>query len=49
MLYVVMLGGRHPRASIEVHDVVFAQGDSLEQLYPELRNAWFGSLKGLRG
>lgn len=47
MLYVVMLGGRHPRASIEVHDVVFAQGDSLEQLYPELRTAWFGSLKGL--
>ena len=47
MLYVVMLGGRHPRASIEVHDVVFAQADSLEQTYPQLRNAWFGSLSGL--
>ncbi|HDS1737198.1 DUF1543 domain-containing protein [Pseudomonas sp. BP8] len=47
MLYVVMLGGRHPRASIEVHDVVFAQADSLEQAYPQLRNAWFGSAKGL--
>lgn len=47
MLYVVMLGGRHPRASIEVHDVVFAHGDSLEQLYPQLRNAWFGSPNGL--
>ncbi|MQG95606.1 DUF1543 domain-containing protein [Pseudomonas sp. MN1F] len=47
MLYVVMLGGRHPRASIEVHDVVFAQAESLEQAYPQLRQAWFGSLTGL--
>lgn len=47
MLYVVMLGGRHPRASIEVHDVLFAHADSLEQTYPHLRQAWFGSPKGL--
>jgi hypothetical protein len=47
MLYVVMLGGRHPRANIEVHDVVFAEAGSLEQTYPQLRNAWFGSPKGL--
>ncbi|PWB35122.1 DUF1543 domain-containing protein [Pseudomonas sp. SDI] len=47
MLYVVMLGGRHPRASIEVHDVVFAQADSLDQAYPQLRQAWFGSHAGL--
>ena len=30
MLFVVMLGGKHPRAKIEVHDVVFAVADSLE-------------------
>ncbi|HEK1768985.1 TPA: DUF1543 domain-containing protein [Pseudomonas putida] len=47
MLYVVMLGGRHPRASIEVHDVVFAHADTLDQTYPQLRSAWFGSPKGL--
>ncbi|AOE61152.1 DUF1543 domain-containing protein [Pseudomonas corrugata] len=47
MLYVVMLGGRHPRASIEVHDVVFTQADSLEHAYPQLRQAWFGSQAGL--
>lgn len=47
MLYVVMLGGRHPRANIEVHDVVFAQADSLQQIYPQLRNAWFGSPSGV--
>ena len=47
MLYIVMLGGRHPRARIEVHDVVFAQADTLEQLHPQLREAWFGSAEGL--
>ena len=47
MLYIVMLGGRHPRASIEVHDVVFVQGSALAPLYPDLRRAWFGSPKGL--
>jgi hypothetical protein len=29
-LFMVMLGGRHVRANTEVHDVVFAVGDSLE-------------------
>ncbi|NIF24910.1 DUF1543 domain-containing protein [Pantoea sp. Tr-811] len=47
MLYIVMLGGRHPSAKIEVHDVLFAHADSLEQAYPQLRSAWFGSAKGL--
>ncbi|WP_312933236.1 DUF1543 domain-containing protein [Pseudomonas sp.] len=47
MLYVVLLGGRHPRASIEVHDVLFAQADTLAHTYPQLRASWFGSLKGL--
>lgn len=47
MLYVVMLGGRHPGAKIEVHDVLFVQADSLEQAYPQLRSAWFGAAKGL--
>ena len=47
MLYVVMLGGRHPGAKIEVHDVVFALADTFEQAYPQLRQAWFGSPKGL--
>ncbi|MBK5005311.1 DUF1543 domain-containing protein [Pseudomonas sp. S60] len=47
MLYVVMLGGRHPGAKIEVHDVVFAQAETLQHTYPQLRDAWFGSLQGL--
>ena len=46
-LFVVMLGGRHARANTEVHDVVLAAGDSLEEVYPQLKNAWFGEQKGL--
>lgn len=47
MLFVVMLGGKHPRAKIEVHDVVFAVADTLEAAYPQLRADWFGSPKGM--
>lgn len=47
MLYVVMLGGKHPAAKIEVHDVVFALGDSLADCYPQLRANWFGQAIGL--
>ena len=46
-LFIVMLGGRHARANTEVHDVVLAVGNSLEEVYPQLKNAWFGEQKGL--
>ena len=46
-LFIVMLGGRHARANTEVHDVVLAVGDSLEEVYPQLKNAWFGEPQGL--
>ena len=42
-----MLGGKHPSAHIEVHDVVFAVGDSLSDLYTQLKQQWFGAAKGL--
>lgn len=47
MLFVVMLGGTHPRAKIEVHDVAFVVADSLEAAYPQLRQSWFGNPRGL--
>ncbi|OWP71061.1 DUF1543 domain-containing protein [Pseudomonas sp. K2I15] len=47
MIFVVMLGGRHPRAKIEVHDIAFVVSDSLEDAYPQLRQSWFGSPVGL--
>ncbi len=46
MLFIVMLGGKHPRARIEVHDVAFAVADTLQATYPQLRQAWFGSQAG---
>ncbi|MCD7097942.1 DUF1543 domain-containing protein [Stenotrophomonas sp. MMGLT7] len=46
MLFVVMLGGKHPAAKIEVHDVVFASGDNLQAVYPQLKRQWFGQPHG---
>jgi hypothetical protein len=47
-LYAVLLGGRTKGCHIELHDVVFVIGASLEELYPQLVNKWFGDTsKGL--
>lgn len=46
-LFMVMLGGHHARANTEVHDVVMVIGESLSELSPQLKQAWFGELKGL--
>ena len=45
MLFAVMLAGKHPRAKVEVHDVVCVVADSVEQAYPQVRDGWFGSPK----
>lgn len=42
-----MLGGRHARANTEVHDVVLAVGETLQEVYPQLKHAWFGEQQGL--
>jgi hypothetical protein len=47
MLFVVMLGGRHPQAKIEVHDVAFSFAKDICETYPFLRKSWFGSPDGL--
>ncbi len=44
---MVMLGGRHAKANTEVHDVVMALGESLSEVIPQLKQAWFGESKGL--
>src|SRR5579864_6487407 len=41
-LYAVMLGGQATGCNIELHDIVFAVGESLEDIYPKLVNKWFG-------
>ena len=41
-LFAVMLGGRAQGCHIELHDVVFVVGPTLEASYPALLNKWFG-------
>lgn len=43
-LYAVYLGGRADRCNIELHDVVFVVGSSIEETYPLLAKKWFGNL-----
>lgn len=47
MLFAVLLGGKHPQAKIEVHDIAFVVADTLEAAYPQLRQQWFGNSKGV--
>ena len=46
-LYVVMLGGRAEGCRIELHDVAFAVGESLEATHQQLLDQWFGEARGL--
>ena len=46
-LFAVYLGGTAPKANIELHDVVFVTGYSIENTYDQLLDKWFGSPKGL--
>lgn len=44
-LFAVYLGGRADRCNIELHDVVFVVGSSIEETYPHLAKKWFGNLQ----
>lgn len=46
-LFLVVLGGRAPGVRIEVHDVRFVVGATLEDTLPALRRQWFGRRRGL--
>jgi hypothetical protein len=46
-LFLVVLGGRLPAAHIELHDVRFVVGATIDATIPELRRQWFGSRQGL--
>lgn len=43
-LFAVYLGGRADKCNIELHDVVFVVGSSIEQTYPLLAKKWFRNL-----
>lgn len=44
---MVYVGGRAPKANIELHDVLFAAGNTIEDTYAALRNQWFGDPRSL--
>lgn len=46
-LFLAVLGGRTDRSTIELHDVRFVAGASIEATFPELRRQWFGRRRGL--
>ena len=46
-LFAVCLGGRAEGCNVELHDVVFAVGDSLEGVHFQLLDRWFGDADGL--
>lgn len=46
-LFLVVLGGRTAKSNIELHDVRFVAGDTIEATYPELKRQWFGARSGL--
>jgi len=46
-LFIVVLGGRALRSNIEMHDVRWVLGESIEDTFPELRKQWIGNRNGL--
>ena len=46
-LFAVFVGGKHPRANIELHDIRFVVGASLEATIPQLQAAWWGKPSSL--
>jgi hypothetical protein len=46
-LFAVFVGGKHSRANIELHDIRFVVGESLEATIPQLRAEWWGAPKSL--
>ena len=46
-LFLVVLGGRTATSHIELHDVRFVAGASVDDTLPELRRQWFGKREGL--
>ena len=46
-LFLVVVGGRSPKANIELHDVRWVIGSKIEDTFDQLRNDWFGAANGL--
>ena len=46
-LFIVVLGGRSIKSNIEIHDVKWVLGETIEDTFPELKKQWLGKINGL--
>ncbi|MFW2044849.1 DUF1543 domain-containing protein [Acinetobacter variabilis] len=46
-LYIALLGGKHEKANVEVHDVIPVISSDIKTAFPYLKQQWFGVQKGL--
>lgn len=46
-LFLAYLGGGAPKSNIELHDVQFVVGETIEDTFEQLRSRWFGMVEGL--
>ena len=46
-LFIVVLGGRSLKSNIEIHDVRWVLGKTIEDTFPDLRKQWIGKKSGL--
>ncbi|HEX7665912.1 MAG TPA: DUF1543 domain-containing protein, partial [Polyangiaceae bacterium] len=42
-LFAIYVGGEHPRANIELHDMRFVVARTVTETYDELRRQWWGT------
>ncbi len=42
-LFAIYIGGEHPKAHIEVHDVRFVVAETIRDTYDQLRAEWWGT------
>ena len=47
--FAIMLGGRHPKANIELHDLVFVLANDSTEAFKEAKKKWFGDPKKVHG
>ncbi len=41
-LWMILIGGHTPTSNLEVHDMRFCAGETIEETYPALRKEWWG-------
>jgi hypothetical protein len=46
-LFVIYIGGTHPKAFIELHDYRFIIANTIEDTYQELKDTWWGTPESL--